>query len=293
MSEQASSLPPLPRRDDNAHKGTFGHLLIVAGSATMSGAARLCGTAALRGGVGLLTIGTPRSAWPIVAGENPAWMTLPLEESEGSCAAAAFAQIESAWKRKSAVALGPGMGQTADVVQVVQQTYASCPLPLVLDADGLNAFGGHAGDLQNRADDAPRILTPHPGELARLLDIGVAEVQGDRQGVAVEFAAAHQVVLVLKGPGTIITDGQRTAVNSTGNSGMARGGSGDILTGLIAALLAQGMEAFDAAHLATHLHGLAGDIAAEKFTKQAMLVTDLLDSLPEAWRTLARSDWKA
>ena len=100
-------------------------------------------------------------------------------------------------------------------------------------------------------------------------------------------AAAHQVVLVLKGPGTIITDGRRTAVNATGNSGMARGGSGDILTGLIAALLAQGMEAFDAAHLATHLHGLAGDIAAEKFTKQAMLVTDLLDSLPEAWRTLA------
>ncbi|WP_068133426.1 NAD(P)H-hydrate dehydratase [Roseimaritima ulvae] len=286
MLPQSTPLPSPPDRDDNAHKGTFGHLLLIAGSVSMSGAARLSGTAALRGGVGLLTIATPRSALPIVAAENPAWMTLPLDESEGNCVATAVDQIEAAWQRKAAVALGPGLGQTDGVVEVVRQTYADCPLPMVLDADGLNAFAKHTDALKTRADDAPRVLTPHPGELARLLGTGVGDVQNDRQRVATVFAAAHKIVLVLKGPGTIITDGQRTVVNTTGNSGMARGGSGDILTGLIAALLAQGMSAFDAAHLATHLHGLAGDIAAEKFTKQAMLVTDLLDCLPEAWRTI-------
>lgn len=286
MTTRPPELPTAPRRDDDAHKGSFGHLLLVAGSRNMSGAARLSGLAALRGGVGLLTIATPRSAQSIVAMQNPAWMTLPLDEADDGLAGGVAEQIETAWRGKHALALGPGLGQVATTQQAIRQIYATCPLPMVLDADGLNAFAQDPSQLATRAEDAPRILTPHPGELARLLDCDVQQIQQDRAAVAERFAREHRVTLLLKGPATIITDGRRQCVNRTGNSGLARGGTGDVLTGLIGALLAQGMNPLDAGVLGAHLQGAAGDIAAQRYTKEAMLVTELLDCLPEAWRAL-------
>ncbi len=281
-----TKLPPLPNRDDDAHKGTFGHLLIIAGSERMSGAARLCGLAALRGGSGLVTIATPRAAWPIVAAENPAWMTIPLDEADGFCSANALPVLRSACEGKSALALGPGLGQTTDVQQLVQRIYHDCQVPLVLDADGLNAFADDSTLLQSPPHAPARILTPHPGEFAKLLKLPTSAVQQDREALAQDFARHHGVILVLKGAATVITDGERTVVNPTGNSGLARGGTGDILTGLIGSLLAQDLPPFNAAHLATYWHGLAGDIAAEQFTKQAMSVIELLDSLPAAWQQM-------
>ncbi|QDS95198.1 ATP-dependent (S)-NAD(P)H-hydrate dehydratase [Roseimaritima multifibrata] len=254
----------------------------------MSGAARLSALSALRGGVGLLTVATAESVWGIVAAENPAWMTLPLAEQDGCCRLQSLSVIESAWERKTALAVGPGLGQTPEVADLVKVCYSRCPLPLVLDADGLNAFVGHVDQLAC-ALEAPRVLTPHPGELARLLGIEVRELQRDRENVAVKFARQTGAVVLLKGAQTVITDGDRLAVNGTGNSGLARGGAGDVLTGLIGALLAQGMEAFSAAQFAAHFHGLAADIVATEKTAQAMLVTELIDAFPAAWKRILAS----
>jgi NAD(P)H-hydrate epimerase len=285
-----SSMPPvetitqltlLPPRPKESNKGDFGKILVVAGSRGMSGAAILCASAALRGGAGLVRLALPEGILPIVATGNPCYMTAPLQQDEqGKLATAAMPDLLALVKENDVLAVGPGLGRGAGVPQVVGQLLAYAEIPVVLDADGLNAIAGQTYRITNRK--ASLILTPHPGEFARLLGCDVAKAQANRQELAQRFAFEHRVILVLKGHGTLVTDGRRLYVNTTGNPGMATGGTGDVLTGLIAALLGQGLEAFAAAQLGVYLHGLAGDLARDTVGEASLIASDLLDSLPAA-----------
>jgi hydroxyethylthiazole kinase-like uncharacterized protein yjeF len=289
MSESSSvqlipTLPTLPVRSDDAHKGDFGRVLVVAGSRGMSGAACLAGTAALRGGAGLVTVAVPEGILLTVAAYEPSYLTLTLpEDDNGRIRTGALASLNEVLSSQSSVAIGPGLGQSAGLLELVGELYASSPLPMVIDADALNLLAKRPYLLTHPEGAAPRILTPHPGEFARLTGLDTSVIQHDRQRHAVEFARKHRVILLLKGRETIVTDGIRLAINTTGNSGLATGGAGDVLTGLIAALLGQGMAALDAAHLGAHLHGIAGDLAAEEFSKPGLIASDLLRFLGRAW----------
>ncbi len=277
-------LPALPRRPADSNKGDFGRVLIVAGSRGMSGAAVLCGTAALRGGAGLVRLGIAEGIVPIVAASNPCYMTAPLpQDADGRLTAAAESALLDLARSSSAVALGPGLGRSPDVTTLVAALVERVAVPLVLDSDGLNALQQHTDRLRSRP--APTVLTPHPGEFARLTGLDVPAVQARRQELARHFAADHGVVVLLKGHHTIVTDGRQLYVNTTGNPGMATGGSGDVLTGLIAALLGQGLEAFAAAQLGAYLHGLAGDLARDALGEVGLIATDLPHYLPAAFRT--------
>ena len=264
----------LPRRRREAHKGDFGHLLIVAGSEGYTGAPVLCGQAAARAGAGLVTLAVPREIYPIVAANcPPEVMPQPLDRL-GSLS------------DFDAVALGPGLGQDEAVQRQVLRWLDECRRPMVVDADGLNALARNVSVL-NRIR-APLVLTPHPGEMARLIGKTVAEVQARRWEVAREFAANHEAVLVLKGAGTVVTDKTGPLwVNMTGNPGMAKGGMGDALTGIIGALLAQGLTPLNAAQAGVFVHGQAGDLAAERCGETALLATDVITSLGDVWRALA------
>jgi ADP-dependent NAD(P)H-hydrate dehydratase len=269
-------------------------VLVVAGSRGMSGAACLAGLGALRGGAGLVTVAAPAGILPIVAAVEASYLTLPMpEDATGKIGQAARAALESALASQTTIAVGPGLGQSADLAGLVRWLFESVDRPGVFDADALNLLAAHPAPLKSRARRSetgpPRILTPHPGEFARLIATEIATVEKNRESLAAQFAAEHKVVLVLKGHRTLISDGRRIAVNSTGNSGMATGGSGDVLTGLIGALLAQKMDAFEAAQLGVHLHGLAGDLAAKSLSEPALIASDLTRWLGEAWLTLARS----
>jgi len=279
-------LPRLPGRAIDSHKGDFGLTLVVGGSRGMSGAAALAGMAALRGGAGLVRLAVPEPCVDTVAGFEPSYMTVPLPaDPAGRIALAARARILAAAATARVVAFGPGVGRSPGLTTLAVGLYAHLPQPMVIDADGLNALAVHCESLPVPA--APRILTPHPGEFARLL--GVARVAAQaRESAAVELAARWNVVLVLKGHGTLITDGVRRAVNTTGNPGMATGGSGDVLTGLIAALACQGLTPFDAARLGVFLHGLAGDLAADELGQEAMVASDLIRFLPAAFQEYRR-----
>lgn len=277
--------PAPPPRPQHGHKGTFGSVLIVAGSRGMSGAASLAGRAALHGGAGLVTVAVPHCIQETVAATHPSYMTIGLpHDANGRVCRPAIESIQPHMARQTTVAIGPGLGQSEPVSDLVQQLYRDAQQPLVLDADGLNAFGDDARKLGDRVGDAPRVLTPHPGEFARLTKCSTQELEKDRQRRAAEFAQEHGVVLLLKGHQTIITDGQRLAVNSTGDTGLATGGSGDVLTGLIAALLAQKMEPLAAAQLGAHLHGLAGEMASEKYTDRYTTSVEILEQLSNAWK---------
>lgn len=275
--------PPPPERPSDGHKGTFGSVLVVAGSKDMSGAACLAGQAALHGGAGLVTVAVPESAQSTVALSHPSYMTIGLQELDGKVAKESLPQITSSLDRKTAFAIGPGLGRSDDVSQVAHELYRNCEIPSVWDADALNAFESCPELLTTSPQSTPRVLTPHPGEFARLCGISSTEVQLDREQFATRFASKHNVVLVLKGPATIICDGQRIAVNDTGNAALATGGSGDILTGLIASLMAQGMQAFEAACLGVHLHGLAGEIASDTYSDRFVTSREILAFLNNAW----------
>lgn len=282
--EPFTVMPSLPPRPADANKGTFGRVLVVAGSRGMSGAAVLCASSALRGGAGLVRLAVPAELLPIVAAANPCYLTAPLPQDQaGRLAAAAEAEILDLAAASTVVALGPGLGTSEAITGLVSAVLARVAAPLVLDADGLNAVQHHPDRLRGRT--APLVITPHPGEFARLLATDVATVQGKRQELAVRFAADHNLVLVLKGHGTVVTDGRRVYVNTTGNPGMATGGTGDVLTGLVAALLAQGLEPFGAAQLAVFWHGLAGDLARDEVGEVPLVATDLLVYLPRVIRT--------
>jgi ADP-dependent NAD(P)H-hydrate dehydratase len=281
--EMVSQLPRLAPRAADSNKGDFGRVLVVAGSRGMSGAAVLCGMAAMRGGAGLVRIALPEGILPIVAAVNPCYMTAPLpQDSHGRIDQPAEAAILALLQANNVAAVGPGLGQSEAIIHLVRTMLTRSEKPIVLDADGLNAL---ADDVTVLRRNYPLVITPHPGEFARLIKSDAAHVQANRQELAVQFAAAQGLVLVLKGHGTIVTDGRRVYVNQTGNPGMAKGGSGDVLTGLIAALIGQGLDAFAAAQLGVHWHGLAGDLARDELGEVGMIATDLLDRLPRAIRT--------
>lgn len=283
--ELAGRLPP---REAEGHKGDFGHVLIVAGSPGKAGAAILAARAAVRSGAGLVTAAVPEAILQTVDLGSVESMTLGLP----SFSSEAVAAVLQAADGKAALALGPGLGQEPEVVAFIRQAVLAAPLPLVLDADGINAFAGRPGDLSQRK--APTVLTPHPGELGRLLGMSAAAVQADRLVAARRAAAETGAIVVLKGSRTLIAEpGGDAWVNPTGNPGMATGGSGDVLTGLLAGLIGQreayGLDVLDAVLLAVYLHGSAGDLAVEEKGENALAAGDLLDFLPAAFAALAAS----
>lgn len=276
----------VPERKEDAHKGTFGHVFVIAGSRGFAGAAILSCKAALRSGVGLTTTGAPSPLIDVIAGAIPESMTfhMPFTEEHTIAARAAKPALEFA-ESKSAVALGPGLSRHAETVKFVHAFVSLCPVPTIVDADGLNCISENTDVLRDAK--APVIVTPHPGEMARLIQGTTKDVQGDREGTASEFAVKYGCVTVLKGHHTIVaTPDNRVWVNPTGGPELATGGTGDVLTGLIGGLLAQGMDAADAAIAAVYVHGLAGEFAADSKTTRAVIATDLIDALPAAWRAL-------
>jgi len=290
MSELSGSeigpLPRLPKRPAASHKGTFGRALLVGGSVGMTGAIGLAGRAALRGGAGLVQLAVPACCQSIVASYEPSYMTVALDDDgEGRIALSALEDLESVARVATALGVGPGLGRSEGLVELVGAVYTRFSQPAVFDADGLNALAAQP-ELLAKAG-GPRILTPHPGEFRGLIATSERFTREELEGRARELAGRLDVVVVLKGHHTYITDGHSTAVNNTGNPGMATGGTGDVLTGLIVALLCQGLTPFDAARLGVHLHGLAGDLAAETLGEVSLMATDLVDYLPRAFRALS------
>lgn len=280
------------RRNLNSNKGLYGYALIIGGSLGKSGAPRMASNAALRIGAGLVTCATPKSVQSIVAGAIPELMTEPLDENAaGAISERALDEPETAvlLERKNVVAVGPGLGRDAETVHAVRDFVARCPVPLVLDADALNAF-----ETENKllnGSKRPLVLTPHPGEMARLRGSSVKEVEANRVEVARKFAREHRVILVLKGWRTLIADPDGNIwVNTTGNPGLAKGGSGDVLTGIIAGLIAQhSKQIVDAARAGVYLHGLAADVALSTQTEESMLAGDVIAALPSALRLARKS----
>ncbi len=279
---QAPILPQIPERERTGHKGSYGRVLIIAGSRGMSGAAALAGLGALRGGAGLVYVATAESLIPIVAQIEPSYLTIPLpEDAQGKISVGAQRVLWPLLQQYDAIAVGPGLGQSDDLFMFVQWLYQTVSVPLVCDADALNHLARLTGGLPKPA--GPRILTPHPGEFSRLSRTAADVVDAQRSELASRYAKENGVVLVLKGAETVITDGTKTAVNTTGNPGMATGGTGDVLTGLIVALLAQQLEPFAAAQLGVYLHGLAGDLAAAELSEPGLVASDLPRYLGRAW----------
>lgn len=276
-----TDVPPLPPRSLDSNKGMFGRVLIVAGSRGMSGAAVLCASAALRGGAGLVRLAVPEGIWSIVAAANPCYTTAPLpQDDRGRLSTGALPELLELVRSNGIAALGPGLGQSAELGDIIASILEKTATPLVLDADALNVLVDRLDMLRKHGGSI--VLTPHPGEFARLLGSDIAAVQANRQDLAADFARRHGVVVVLKGHGTVVTDGQRVYVNTTGNPGMATGGTGDVLGGLIAAFLGQKLEPFAAAQLGVYLHGRAGDLAREQLGEVSLIASDLLDFLPRA-----------
>ena len=287
-AEPVTSLPTLPARPPGAHKGDFGRVLVVGGSRGMSGAVALATNAALRGGAGLVTFAAPETVQLAIAPMCPCAMSAPLPcQSSGGLSPDAVELFSRIAAKQDVIAMAPGMAVGELQADIVGAALAQ-DKPVVLDADGLNNLADRPEWPLHRA--CPLVLTPHPGEFARLTDLSTVDIQADRQAVAVsavlEWQAgaeqAGELVCVLKGAGTVVTDGRRVYVNDTGNPGMATGGSGDVLTGLIAALIGQGLSPFDAACLGVWAHGRAGDLAAARMGQTSLIATDLLDDLPAA-----------
>jgi NAD(P)H-hydrate epimerase len=271
-----------PPRPASAHKGSMGHLLGVAGSPGKSGAAILLARAALRSGVGLVTIATPKAVQPLVAAAQAEVMTEPLGPRPTR-------EIRRLLATRDALAIGPGLGASREARAAVRAIVAKLDRPAVVDADGLNAFApAPRRRLQLKAGRAPLVLTPHPGEAARLLRSTSAAVQADRLRAVRALAAATGAVVVLKGRLSLVASPTgAVSFNATGNPGMATAGTGDALTGIVGALLARGLPAFDAARLATYVHGSAGDVAVAMVGAEGMIAGDLIDALPHAWREIA------
>ena len=277
-------LPRLPARAADSHKGDYGRALIVGGSRGMSGAVALAGMAALRAGAGLVTLGLPEECLATIAALEPSYMTLPLRQDRaGRISQESHEILRERAGYYTCLGVGPGLGRSNQLTELVEWMYDTLPQPLVVDADGLNAL---AAAQVVKADPAgPRIVTPHPGEFRRLVGRDDAAA-GDMQALAVQWAADHRAVLVLKGASTLVTDGTQLVRNQTGNPGMATGGSGDVLTGVIVALVCQGLSPWEAAHLGVHVHGLAGDLAAERLGQVSMIASDLVRYLPQAFQQL-------
>jgi len=287
MSEELAEL--LPEREAGSHKGDYGHALIAAGSTGKAGAAILAARAAVRAGAGLVTVAVPEPILQTVDLGSIESMTLGLPSgTTGQIVERAVDVLLDAAEGKAVLAIGPGLGQEAATAAAIRRVVLECPLPLVLDADGVNAFAGRAGELAGRR--AETVLTPHPGELGRLLGISTAQIQEDRVAAARGAAEETGAIVVLKGHLTLVASGTAVFVNPTGNPGMATGGTGDVLTGLLAGLLAQGLDALDATLVAVYLHGLAGDLAASRLGEVSLAAGDLIEILPAAFAALKSAD---
>lgn len=275
----------IPARRMDVHKGDFGRVLVVAGAVGYAGAAVLCSLGALRAGAGLVTVGVPAAVYPIVAPSVVEAMPMPLADHEGALAEAAADQIRDLASAADVVACGPGLSRLPGPSAVVRGLVAECATPMVLDADALNVLAGATEAL--RAARAPIVITPHPGEMARLLGVKVEEVQRRRLRTARTAAERFRVVVVLKGARTVIADPEGEAfVVPTGNPGMATGGMGDVLTGVIAGLIGQRLSPLTAAWAAAYLHGLAGDLAATARGPAGFLAREVADHLPAALRAV-------
>jgi NAD(P)H-hydrate epimerase len=283
----ANVAPLIGLRAAAANKGSFGHVLVIGGAVGKAGSVAMAGMAALRAGAGLSTVATPKSVLPTVAGFHPEIMTEALEETEiGSISkrALSYGHVDAIVKDKTVLAIGPGISRNKETVDFVRTAVKKFTAPMVLDADGLNAFEGHNDELDGKGRTL--VITPHPGEMARLLGSTAVVVQKDRINIARNFAVDHHLLVVLKGNRTLVAapDGQ-IWVNVTGNPGMATGGTGDILTGMVAGLMAQNPQnSLEAVLAAVYLHGLAGDVAREIMGEHSLTATDLLRTLPEAFR---------
>ncbi|MBI4355294.1 MAG: NAD(P)H-hydrate dehydratase [Candidatus Omnitrophica bacterium] len=281
-------LPRLRRRARRSHKGEFGHVLVLAGAVRYTGAAYLCSQACLRTGSGLVTLGTPRSCYPILARKLTEVMTMPLAETSAhSLAMAAHARIAELLRHVNVVALGPGLSRNGQTGRLVRRLVKTVKLPMVIDADGLNHLAGQ-GSVVRQARGG-RVLTPHPGEMARLCGVSRSVVERHRAKVAQRLARAWRCVIVLKGHRTVVCDAAgHSYTNTTGNPGLATGGTGDVLTGMIASLIGQGWPPFEAACTGVYLHGLSGDAAARARGEAGLIATDLLDRIPSVIRRLQR-----
>jgi ADP-dependent NAD(P)H-hydrate dehydratase len=278
-----TEVPKLPPRRPDAHKGDFGKVCVIAGSRGFSGAAAVAAKSALRSGSGLVRLAVPAGILPIVAAIEPCYTTIPLaEDSSGKISAKAVDTVLKAAGENDIIAFGPGVGIAGGVKTVLENLLRLDGKRIVIDADGLNNLAA----LQDWPDicKANVILTPHPGEMKRLWSGLLRKpMSGDRETVAVEFARAGKAVIVLKGFGTVVADSEKIYVNTTGNPGMATAGTGDVLTGIIAALCGQGIDNFDAAVLAVYVHGFAGDLAAKDKGQVSLIATDIVDYLPQAF----------
>lgn len=288
MSKLVNELPRLPPRAADSHKGDFGKVLVIGGSRGMAGAIGLAGMSALRGGAGLVRLATPESCLSVVAGFEPSYMTAPLaEDSQGRISLAAEPRIRELADGADVVALGPGMGLSDELITLVGRLFADLDRTMVVDADALNALARRPADWRigrPRNGAAWRVLTPHPGEFIRLRGREQRPLAENERRTEAEALASElgNAVIVLKGRGTVVTDGSRTGINASGNPGMATGGAGDVLTGLIAALIGQGLPPWEAARLGAHWHGRAGDLAAAELGPVGIVASDLVRYLPYA-----------
>lgn len=277
------ALPGLPRRRADAHKTDFGKVLVVGGSPGMTGAAALAAEAALRTGAGMVLVGCPKGLNPILEVKLTSCMTRPLPQTrQGTIRRRAQREILALSEAWDTLAIGPGLSTNPETRDVVLSVLPKWSGPTVVDADALNHVATMPSILHRC--DRQVVLTPHPGEFSRLTGLTVAEIQKDRAGIAARFAKEYGVITVLKGHGTVVTDGRSLYTNRTGNPGMATAGSGDVLTGAIAALLAQGLAPFDAARLGVYLHGLGGDLAAKELGEISVTAEDILERIPAAIR---------
>ncbi len=278
-----NDLPKISPRNPASHKGDFGRVLLIGGSRGMSGAIALAGMAATRSGAGLVTLAVPDACLETVACFDPCYMTMPIAcDAEGRLAASAKSALLELTTSFTSVGLGPGLSRSTGLTQLVSEIYKRVTCPMVVDADALNALAERPAGLANPG--GPRILTPHPGEFRRLVgtDLSLDESHDRARRLAEEFG----VIVVLKGHQSLVTDGSQSYQNETGNPGMATGGAGDVLTGVIAALLGQGFTPLDAARLGVHVHGLAGDLACDDLGEVSLVASDILEYLPESFQEL-------
>jgi NAD(P)H-hydrate epimerase len=288
---QVKKLPKLTPRKKNTHKGSYGRVLVLAGSPGMTGAAYLCSKAALRSGSGIVTLGIPESLNPVMETKLTCVMTYPLPETKASTLSnKGREKILKLCETHDVVALGPGLSQQPETRELTLWLIKNIDRTMVIDADGINALANNVNVLHNTKRDV--VLTPHPGEMSRLTGLHSAkDVQKERLNTAAHFVKSIQkklgdekkIVLVLKGDKTIVADYGRIYVNRTGNPGMATAGVGDVLTGIIVSLIGQGLDVFDASQLGVYIHGLAGDIAAKKKGELSMIASDIIDCLPDAF----------
>ena len=272
----------IPSRANDTHKGDFGHVLVVAGSRGMTGAAFLTSQAALLSGSGLVTCAIPECLNSIMEAKLTEVMTLPLPGTkQGALKLSGKKEIVLFSKKASSVAIGPGISRNRDTQTLVKNLLKEIKCPVILDADGIMSIVNNLTVLNTRK--APTIVTPHPGEMAHLIKKTVGYVQGSREKIATSFAKKHKVILVLKGHRTVVADPRGNVfVNQTGNSGMSTAGVGDVLTGVISSFVGQGINPYSAAVIGTYLHGLAGDIAAKDKGQFSLIAGDILEKLPQA-----------